>query len=145
MNRIKLEARSSPGNDLALTPALSPRRGRSNCPIFAIERFARWRQRIGDSTKSGVKAAALHDASDIRTGFMVPMHSKNRKEAPPKPTAWFRLRAGLKTIAGGFVPGQAFKISDLRLRNAESGLHPRRGRTLLRLSLAERAARDGLP
>ena len=79
MNRIKLEARSSPGNDLALTPALSPRRGGSDGPIFAMERFARWRQRIGDSTKSGVKAAALQDASDIRTGFKVPMHSKNER------------------------------------------------------------------
>jgi hypothetical protein len=40
MNRVESEARSSPENELALTPALSPRRGRI---IF------RWLETTGDN------------------------------------------------------------------------------------------------
>ncbi len=55
------------GFHLAATPnrllSLSPRRGRSDCLTVAVIGFARWRQRFTYSTKSGVIAAALQDAS----------------------------------------------------------------------------------
>ena len=57
--------------DLGTNSSPSPRpspagRGRSNCPIFAIVKFAVWRQRMEHSAKSVVVAAALQDASDAR-------------------------------------------------------------------------------
>ena len=93
------------GSFFALTPALSPRRGRSYRLISAIGRLVRWRQAIRHSTKSGVPAllnnirigtrpgevrTALHDASDAGKLTFLPRLSS---WLWPHPVAWGGLGA----------------------------------------------------
>ena len=52
--------------------------------IFLIRRFVGWRQAMGHSTKSGVMAAALQDASNWRMAFMTPMRGQIWRWHPSK-------------------------------------------------------------